>query len=123
MKNTKINDLMTAAGPLKDGFAPTDTAFREKWETAIANIKTWQMGVEDIRQISFDGNIRSCRANFVYQNVPSLPTDPFAIALGAMLGALPHQPGEEFCSKEFQYTIQLLLDKPGQFYVAWECQG
>lgn len=122
MKNAKVEALLKA-GPLTDGFPPTDKAFKEQWETTIANIKSWQIDVVNIRQALFDreNKIRNCAADFVYQNVPSLSSDPAIIALGAMLGTTPPQPGETFCYKRTEYTIELLLDKPGRFYVSWRC--
>ncbi|MGE0280538.1 MAG: hypothetical protein AB7P20_07995 [Rhizobiaceae bacterium] len=67
--------------------------------------------VTNIRQIKYEpeNNARYCAADFEYENVP--PIDIMA----------PFIIGDPTCAKSFNYKIERLLDKPGQFYVSWRC--
>jgi hypothetical protein len=74
-------------------------------------LQNWSAEIVNIRQLSYDStnNVRFCEADFEYQNMP-----PFEVVL-PLLGQ------DTSCARTARYKVQLLLDRPGRFYVSWVC--
>ena len=82
-----------------------------------AGLQNWTATVVNIRQLSYDdsNDIRFCAAEFEYQNSPP-PEALFNISvLVGLYGT------DLSCAKGVKYKIEPLLDKPGGFYVSWQC--
>jgi hypothetical protein len=77
-----------------------------------AEMVTASARIENIRQVSYDkeGNTRTCRATYKFDHTVSLET-------GLFMAQVKSPP----CANELRYKIEVLLDKPGQFYVSWVC--
>jgi DNA-binding protein YbaB len=98
-------------------------AFRENLSDttvaqAVLTLSAWKIDVENIRQIAFDpaNHIRQCGATF-QSNDSTLDWagNPFAslVLIRAQCGSGKPQ---------LSYRLELLLDKPSDFYVSFVCQ-
>jgi hypothetical protein len=85
---------------------------------AVLTLSAWKINVENIRQIDFDpaNHIRRCGATFQSND----PTLDWAGAPLASLVLIRAQCGSG--KPQLSYRLELLLDKPSDFYVSYVCR-
>ena len=82
----------------------------ETAQTVLA-LSAWKIGVENIRQTDFDPNnhVRQCSATF-QSNDDKLVGGSFLLSRCVSL------------TPQLSYRLELLLDKPTEFYVTYACR-
>jgi hypothetical protein len=85
--------------------------------------KKWAASIENIRQLSNDSGTRICKADLIYDSLPTLA--PWSVPASVKMqqaGCLwANMTYDGHAVVSFVYKLETLLDKPDQIHFEWTC--